>query len=54
LSEAAEVTAVDSSNGTGSGAAETRYPKVIARGQDESIVHYAPKPHQEPDPSTRY
>jgi hypothetical protein len=35
-------------------AAEKRFPKVIKRDEEASIIHYSPKAHEELDPSTRF
>jgi hypothetical protein len=53
LSDTAEIAAVDAPANTGSGTSEIKYPKVISRGEEASIVHYAPTSHNVPDPSTR-
>lgn len=40
-------------NDSGAGAEEADYPTVVERDEDPSIVHFSPKGHETPDPSTR-
>lgn len=35
-------------------AAEKRFPKVVKREEEEGIVHYSPKAHEELDPAGRF
>lgn len=49
----AEASDTLSDGNSGAGASETEYPKVIAREEDPSIVHFAPKGHQTPEPAAQ-